>query len=152
MKFVNFLIVNYGVFLNTVIDFLIVAFVAISMNVSCNAQANNENSSETTVKADNVEVYYFHNTRRCATCKAVEEVAMESVKELYGDDVSFMAYNLEDVEGSQKAELLGVSGQTLLIVNGDTKINITNEGFMNARTNPEKLKEIIKEKIDPLLK
>ena len=46
---------------------------------------------------------------------------------------------------------LGVSGQTLLIVSGETRINITNEGFMNARSNPEKLKQIMKEKIDPLL-
>ena len=46
---------------------------------------------------------------------------------------------------------MDVSGQTLLIVSGDTKINITNEGFMNAHSNPEKLKQIIKEKIDLLL-
>lgn len=133
------------------VNFLILAFVAVSINISCSAQANNENDSETTVKGEKIEVYYFHNTRRCATCKAVEEVTKESIKELYGEKVSFMAYNLEDTNGSQKAELLGVSGQTLLIVNGETKINITNEGFMNARTNPEKLKEIIKEKINPLL-
>ena len=46
---------------------------------------------------------------------------------------------------------LGVSGQTLLIVSGDTRINITNEGFLNARSDPGKLKQIMKEKIDPLL-
>lgn len=133
------------------VNLLILTFVAVSMNISCCAQANKENEAETVVKGDKVEVFYFHNTRRCATCNAVEDVAKESIKELYGDDVSFMAYNLEEDEGSKKAELLGVSGQTLLIVSGDTKINITNEGFMNARTNPEKLKEIIKEKVDPLL-
>jgi len=51
----------------------------------------------------------------------------------------------------KKAEELGVSGQTLLIVSGDIKINITNEAFMYARSKPEKLKQVIKEKIDPLL-
>ena len=131
--------------------FLIIAFVAISMNMSCSARANKDNENSTTVKNDKVEVYYFHYTRRCVTCKSVEEAAKEAVEELYGDDISFTAYNLDEPEASQKAELLGVSGQTLLIASGDTKINITNEGFMHARTNPEKLKEIIKEKIDSLL-
>lgn len=132
-------------------NFLIIAFVTVSMNMSCSAQANKNNKNETIVKSDKVEVFYFHNTHRCATCKAVENVTKEAIKELYGNDVSFMAYNLEESDGSQKAEMLGVSGQTLLIVSEETKINITNEGFMNARTNPKKLKEIIKEKVDSLL-
>lgn len=131
--------------------YLIFAFVAISLNVSCSAQANKENKNATTVKGDKVEVFYFHYTHRCVTCKAVESVSKDAVKELYGDDVSFAAYNLDEPEVSQKAEMLGVSGQTLLIVSGDTKINLTNDGFMYARSNPEKLKEIIKEKVDPLL-
>ncbi len=132
-------------------NFLIIVLIAMSMNMSCSAQANKDNENTTTIKSDKVEVFYFHYTRRCVTCKTVEDVTKEAIKELYGDDVSFMAFNLEESDGSQKAELLGVSGQTLLIASDDTKINITNEGFMNARTNPEKLKEIIKEKIDPLL-
>lgn len=131
--------------------YLIIAFVAIGMNMSCSAQANKENENDTTVKSDNVEVFYFHYTHRCVTCKAVESVSKDALKELYGDDVSFTAYNLDDSDASQKAEMLGTSGQTLLIVSGDTKINLTNDGFMYARSNPEKLKKIIKEKVDPLL-
>ena len=63
----------------------------------------------------------------------------------------FLAYNLEEKDGKEKAGELGVSGQTLLIVSGETRINVTNEGFLNARSNPEKFKQILKEKIDPLL-
>jgi hypothetical protein len=132
-------------------NFLIIAFLAMSMNISCSAQSNKDTENETTVKSEKVEVFYFHNTRRCATCKAVEAVARESIKELYGDDVSFKSYNIEESDASQKSELLDISGQTLLIVSGDTKINLTNEGFMNARSNPKKFKEIIKENVDPLL-
>jgi len=51
----------------------------------------------------------------------------------------------------EKAEKIGVAGQTLVIVKGETKINLTNEGFMYARSNPGKLETLIKEKIDPLL-
>jgi hypothetical protein len=125
-------------------------FVMVSMSVSCTGQIDkNENTS--VKKADDVQVYYFHNARRCATCKAVESESKKAVEELYGDKVPFVAYNLEEEKGEQKANELGVSGQTLLIVSGDTKMNITNEGFMNARNNPNKLKQVIKDKIDPLL-
>ena len=130
---------------------LLLAFLTIGMNLSCSTQTKQDQKSETTTNADNVEVYYFHYSRRCATCMAVESVSKEAVAELYGDKVSFADYNLDEADGEAKGKDLEVSGQTLLIVSGNDKINITNEGFMNARSNPEKLKAIIKEKIDPLL-
>ena len=102
-------------------------------------------------QSNEVKMYYFHFTRRCATCIAVEEESKKAITELYGDKVSFLSVNLEEDEGMKKGENLGISGQTLLIVSGDNKINITNEGFMNARSNPEKLKQIIKDKMDPLV-
>ncbi len=130
--------------------FLIIAIVALSMNFSCTAQANKNEKEETTVKAENVEVFYFHYSRRCVTCTNVENFTRDIVYELYGDDVIFDAFNLEKADGKQKGNKLGISGQTLVIVKGDKKIDITAEGFMNTR-NPEKLKQIIKGKIDPLL-
>ncbi|HRW61854.1 MAG TPA: nitrophenyl compound nitroreductase subunit ArsF family protein [Bacteroidales bacterium] len=133
------------------IHFFTIALIAVSINFSCTAQADKNTKEETAVKAENVEVFYFHYTRRCATCNAVEDVAREVIEEYYGDDVFFVSYNLDEDVGKQKAEEIGVSGQTLIIVSGENKINITNEGFMNARSNPDKLKEIIKEKIDPLV-
>ena len=33
-----------------------------------------------------VEVYYFHGTRRCETCKAVGKVSKELVEYKYGDN------------------------------------------------------------------
>ena len=126
-------------------------FVALSLNISCSAQTDKNNETAEVKQGDNVEVYYFHSSRRCETCKAVEDVSKTSIAELYGDAVSFTGYNLDEPETAKKAEELEVSGQTLLIVSGDTKINITNDGFMYARSNPEKLKQIIKGKIDPLI-
>lgn len=129
---------------------LLLTVLAIGMNISCSAQSTDDKSTSLS-KANKVEVFYFHYTRRCATCNAVESVSKEAVAELYGNKVAFAGYNLEEEAGKAKGKELEVSGQTLLIVAGDTKINITNEGFMNARSNPDKLKAIIKEKIDPLL-
>jgi thiol-disulfide isomerase/thioredoxin len=99
-----------------------------------------------------VEAYYFHNATRCTTCKTVEAEAKADLQELYGDKVSFQALNLEDKSTQQLADKLKVSGQTLLVVKGDKKVDLTNEGFLYAVTNPEKLKSIIKEKVDPLVK
>jgi hypothetical protein len=66
--------------------------------------------------------------------------------------ISFVALNLEESTGKTAGNRLGVSGQTLLIVKGDQKINITNEGFLYAVSRPDKFQEIIKDKVDPLLK
>lgn len=123
----------------------------VGISTSCTAQGEKNNTESSVKKADAVTVYYFHNARRCTTCKAVEAESKKAVQELYGDEVAFEAYNLESDAGEQKAKEVGASGQSLLIVSGDKKINITNEGFMNARNNPEKLKKVIKEKTDPLI-
>ncbi|GEM_PF-151227 len=119
-------------------------------SLSCNAQTTKkEDKPNASAK---VEAYYFHFTSRCVTCKTVEAEAKESIAALYGDKVSFQSVNLDEASSKALAEKLKVSGQTLLIVKGDTKINITNEGFMYARSNPEKLRSVIKEKVDELLK
>jgi len=124
---------------------------AIGINISCSSQVKKDDKVLIDQQANDVEVYYFHYSRRCETCIAVECVSKEAITELYGDKVIFAGYNLDEEAGETKGKELEVSGQTLLIVAGDSKINITNEGFLNARSNPEKLKAIIKEKIDPLL-
>jgi hypothetical protein len=116
---------------------------------SANAQTAKK---ETAVSASNkVEAFYFHNTSRCVTCKTVEAEAKADLESLYGTQVTFQSLNLEDDSTKPIADKLKVSGQTLLLVKGDQQINITNEGFMYARTNPAKFKKIIKEKVDKLL-
>ena len=104
-----------------------------------------------TGSSNQVEVYYFHNTSRCVTCKTVEAETKANLQSLYGSQVTFKALNLEDETNQPVAKRLNVSGQTLLLVKADKKINITNEGFLYARTNPMKFKAIIKEKVDELL-
>ncbi len=130
---------------------MLVLTVIIGTGISAVSQDTEELKGTSVSEKDGVIVYYFHFERRCATCHAVENVSRESVEELYGDKVSFEAFNLDEEEGEIKGSEVDVTGQSLLIVSGDTKIDITNEGFMNARSNPDKLKKIIKEKVDPLL-
>ncbi len=123
---------------------------------SCNAQPEKKQTVSANSGHD-VEVYYFHRTVRCVTCKTVEAEARKYIEMLYADQVktgkiSFTALNLEEATGKAVGDKLSVSGQTLLIVKGDQKINITNEGFLYAVSKPDKFREIIKEKVDPLMK
>ena len=124
-------------------------------SVSCYSQSTGEKATAVSRNVD-VEVYYFHMTMRCTTCKAVEAEARKNVEMLYAGQVkdgkiSFTALNLEEATGRAMGEKLGVNSQTLLIVKGDQKINITNEGFLYAVSQPQKFTEIMKSKIDPLL-
>ncbi len=97
-------------------------------------------------------VYYFHSTHRCVTCQAVEKVTRESLNELYGDKISFQSVNNDENANEALMRKFRIKGQTLLIVKGTKMVNLTNEAFMNARSNPDKLKAKIKTTIDSMLK
>jgi hypothetical protein len=131
------------------ISFLSFALLMFMGSWSCNAQTDKKDIK--TNASAKVEAYYFHFSARCVTCKTVEAEAKADIESLYGGKVTFQAVNLDDASSKAIAEKLQIGGQTLLIVKGDTKINLTNEGFMYARNNPEKFKAVIKEKIDPLV-
>lgn len=129
-------------------------FAALSL-VACNTQSK-ESSTSKKVLSEDVQIYYFHNTKRCATCNAVEDETKVALEMYYKDGleagtVGFVSLNLEEDEGAEMAQVLHVSGQALLLVKGESQVNLTNEGFMNARTNPEKFHEILKAQIDNLL-
>lgn len=108
-------------------------------------------------KSAPVEVYYFHMTRRCVTCQTVEKVTEEAIKENFKDalakgEVSFKSINLEDKANKSLMKKLKVGGQSLLIVRGSEKIDITDKGFLYAVNEPDKLKSEIKSHVKMLLK
>lgn len=137
---------------NLLFSFLIISLVAIS----CKGQPDKK-SNTTVSNSTDVEVYYFHMTVRCVTCKTIEAEARKNIEMLYADQVktgkiSFVALNLEEPTGKAIGEELGVNSQTLIIVSGDKQINITNEGFLYAVSQPQKFTEVMKSKIDPLIR
>ncbi len=122
------------------------------MGLNTNAQTSDSETNAKVSETNNVEVYYFHNTRRCATCNAVEDVTLKTLKEYYPEQmkagsVSFTSLNLEEEDGEKVARKLKVSGQTLLIVIDGKKKDLTNDAFMYAKSKPEKLKKKIHEVI-----
>ena len=128
--------------------FLSFLMILLTSSFLCNAQTQKKEEQSST--SNKIEAYYFHNSSRCVTCKTVEAEAKADLESIYGSQVIFKALNLEDDATKPIAKKLDVSGQTLLVVKGNNKVNLTNEGFMYARTNPKKFKAIIKEKVDAL--
>jgi hypothetical protein len=109
---------------------------------------------ETTPK---VEVYYFHFTRRCNTCITVENVSKEAVETQFPEqvkrgEISFRSVNLDDKEGEALGEKYKIEGQTLIVISGDQRIDLTDKGFLYAVDSPEKLKGEIKKTVEELLK
>ena len=114
------------------------------------------NMANKAAASNKIEAYYFHFTTRCETCRTVEAQTKLAIESLYpallkDGEISFKTANLDDASSKALAEKLKVSGQSLLLIKGDKQINITNEGFLYAVTNPAKFKSIIKEKVDGLL-
>lgn len=135
---------------------LIIASLFIVPFISCQAQPSGKELKTAVNSSDKIEAYYFHFTVRCVTCKTIEAKMKEDLEILYPERmtnglITFQSLNLDESENNSIAQKLGISGQTLLLVKGDQKINITNEGFMYAVVKPEKFKEVINEKMEFLL-
>lgn len=124
--------------------------------VSCNAQSTKKQDVKA-VANGKVEVYYFHFTRRCMTCNAVEAETKKAIESLYpallkSGKISFKGLNLDEGSSKSLAEKCGAEGQSLLVISGNKRIDLTSQGFMYAVSNPEKLKAELKNAIDPMIK
>jgi hypothetical protein len=113
--------------------------------IALSAMGNEKDDVVSEVKA-----YYFHNTRRCVTCKAVEDVAYNALKELSAGKILLKSVNLDDKTNKDLINKIGAKGQALLIVKGDKKIDLTTDGFLYARTDPDKFVQKIRETLDSL--
>ena len=135
---------------------LILALAFLIPVFSCNGQQEKKATpASLIVSSDKIEAYYFHFTARCTTCKTIEAKAKECLETDYPERfrsglITFQSVNLDEVTSKPLAEKLGVTGQTLLLVRGEQKINITNEGFLYAVAKPEKFNAVIREKVDLL--
>ena len=137
------------------INYILSCAVLMSIIFTINAQEASQINDKQNITEDKVEVYYFHNTRRCATCQAVEDVTKSALQEYYSEllesgVMTFKSLNIEEEANKSIAKELNVSGQSLLIIKEGKQEDLTNDAFMNARSNPDKLKEKIKEVIDSI--
>jgi len=134
---------------------IILSFYLASLFLSCNAQSGDNIKSSSENGNEKIDVYYFHFTRRCITCRAVEEQSKLAIEQLYPDKiidglVAFTSVNLDLNSSQEIAKKFNVSGQSLLVVKGEKSVDLTYQGFIYARSNPSKLKAEIKNAIDNL--
>jgi len=110
----------------------------------------------TAVNSTKVEVFYFHYTRRCVTCNAVENETKTAIQALYPaqykkGEITFKSVNLDEKGSEALAKKCKAEGQALLIISKTKRLDLTDKGFMYAKTSPDKLKAALKKDIDPLL-
>ena len=111
--------------------------------------------AQTKVK-DHVEVMYFHGKQRCVTCMAIEKNAREVVekdfaKEVKSGKVVFKIVDISTAEGAKIAKDYRVTWSSLF-VNGwkngkETRNDMTQFAFKNARKHADEFKKGVKEKI-----
>lgn len=104
-----------------------------------------------------IEVYYFHFTRRCPTCINVEKVSKEAVETQFSEqvkkgDITFKSVNMDEKEGEAIGAKYKIEGQTLIVICGDKRVDLTEKGFMYANSSPEKLTAEIKKAVDDFQK
>jgi hypothetical protein len=104
-----------------------------------------------------IEVFYFHFTRRCTTCQNVENVSKKAVETLYptqvkNGQVSFQSINLDEKTGEAIGAKYKIEGQTLIVISGGKRADLTDKGFLYANDSPEKLKGEIKKAVDGFMK
>jgi len=116
--------------------------------------ANAETSVSNKAEGNKTEVYYFHNTRRCPTCLAIEKETKKVLEEQpYADakengELVFKSFNAEDSANKKLVKKMGVTGSALIIVKGDKTIDLTSKGFMYALKQPEKLQEALRQALN----
>ena len=139
--------------------FLSIGSLAITLLILGNCQSG-PGEKQTTIESvkmvDTMQVYYFHLTHRCNTCRTVESEAEKSLVRLYPQAVkerrlTYQALNFEEEKNKQLIEKLEVGGQSLLFVAGSQVIDLTTEAFLYAVDEPSKLREIVKETVDTYL-
>ena len=121
-----------------------------------NGQTAKKSATPALSMSTKVEVYYFHYTRRCVTCQAIEDEAKKAIPSMYPSQykskkIAFIAVNLDKKENKALAEKCKAEGQSLLVIRGNKRIDLTDQAFMYAKNDPAKLKQTLKKTIDPLL-
>lgn len=132
---------------------LLTLLTLIALLSACGQKKSNTNETkqlDLNLDKEKVTVLYFHSNHRCATCMAVENTTKEALAEYYQDSVPFYSIDMTSDEAKDLIAEYKIAVQTLLIVKGDVHKNLTNNAFMYARSNPDKVKKEIKTTIDSL--
>jgi len=126
--------------------------------VSCSGKAQNK-ETQNQVKKNTIEVFDFHTTNRCVTCKSIEENTKYTLEtyfanELKNGKITFKIINIDLKENENLAEKFQASGTSLFLNVIDEKkekqIDLTNFAFTYGKKQDEfseKLKVTIEKEL-----
>jgi len=93
---------------------MVVALILFGCNTPNTDNQASVNQIDEIVQSTDIQVYYFHNTKRCATCKAIEDETLMALQMFYPEQseagtIEFTSLNLEEEEGESLARALRYS-------------------------------------------
>lgn len=105
--------------------------------------------------ADKLEIYYFHRTARCYSCKAIGQYTKETIESKYGEQIKngvidFRELNVESVENQEIARKFRASGSSLFInriINGQDNIE-QDTNVWRLLNNEDQFKKYLEDKIN----
>ncbi|MFH1523055.1 MAG: nitrophenyl compound nitroreductase subunit ArsF family protein [Patescibacteria group bacterium] len=108
--------------------------------------------------ADKLEVYYFHRTARCYSCKTIGQYVRETMEEKYSQQIKngtidFRELNVEFPENKEIAQEYEASGSSLFInkiINKEDNIE-QDSNVWRLLNNEAKFKSYLENKIDTYL-
>jgi len=116
-------------------------------------------SQQTTKQEIKVDVYYFHSTKRCPTCEAIERETKKTLDNSFATQmadgtIKLHILNLEEKANKALVEKYEISGSSLLLVpvSGSKAVDLTNKAFLYAKDNSFAFRKELKEKLTELLK
>lgn len=135
-------------------------FVAIAVVVA-SACGNGQQAKATENKKDGTEVFYFHGKQQCITCKKIQALTEEVVKESFAKELKdgklvFQVIDISTDEGEKLADQYEVTWASLFVNkwkdSKEIRNNLTDMAFKNAVSKPEAFKTELKKKIEEMLK
>jgi hypothetical protein len=111
-----------------IVRFVLLAFVVAAVGTmflrnrtsSSSTQAATGTATAPAPQGSGFVAYYFHGTRRCVTCRAIEAQAEAAVRSKFAEELQqgklrWAAINVEDIGNDRYATDYGVTGSTLVI-------------------------------------
>jgi len=108
-----------------------------------------------------LEVIYFHATRRCPTCMAIEDNTKKTLDTYFAAQmkdgtIKMSVINVDEDKNKAMAEKYEATGSALFLTtvsNGkESRNDMTDFAFSYGRNNPDKFMTGLKDKINDLLK
>jgi hypothetical protein len=120
----------------------------------------NKDASAQEVQAQQtkVDVYYFHGTKRCETCEAIEKETIKTLNGSFAEQmesgiIKFHILNRDEKANRALVEKYEIGGSSLILVpaSGGDVVDLTNKAFMYAKDQAFAFRKELKEQLNKLL-